>query len=131
MMLYNQKEDQDMDRIFIRDLEIHCIIGTKPVERTNRQKVVINVVLYCDFSRAAQSDRIEDTVNYKKLKDDIVAMVERSEFFLLERLVDEIAGICMKEDLVSRVRVAADKPGALTGARTVGVEIERMRQAPA
>lgn len=116
-----------MDRIFIRDLEVHCIIGTKPVERTNRQKVRINIVLDCDFSEASVSDRLEDTVNYKKLKDDIIEMVARSECQLLERLAEQIAGICMKEALVSKVRLSVDKPGALTSARTVGVEIERVR----
>ena len=88
---------------------------------------MINIVLDCDFSRASVSDRIEDTVNYKKLKDDIVEMVARSEFQLRERLAEKIAGICMKETLVSSVRLSVDKPGALTGARTVGVEIERVR----
>lgn len=115
------------DKIYIRDLMSTCIIGTKPEEREKKQEVVINIVLECDLASACKSDKLDDTLNYRILKDAIMAFVEKSEFFLIERLADGIAGICLDCEEVSSATVTVDKPGALTGARSVAVEIERSR----
>ena len=117
-----------MDKIRIRGLEVHCIIGTRPVERENRQKVVMDITLDCDFSKASRTDNLADTVNYKELKDRICEMVADSSYFLLEKLAEKIAEICLVTPGVESVSLAIDKPGALTGARTVGVEIVRCRK---
>jgi FolB domain-containing protein len=115
------------DWIHIRDLTVPCIIGTKPDEREHRQNVVINLTLDCDLSVAGRSDRLEDTVNYMTLKKKVLAHVEASQFFLIERLAQTIADLCLEDPRVSAVRVSVDKPGALTRARSVAVEIERRR----
>ncbi len=117
-----------MDRIIITELEVRCIIGTREVERKNKQKVVINIELETDLSKAAKSDDLEDTVNYKDLKDEVCRMVEKSECFLLEKLADQIAAMCLQVDGVDAATVRAEKPGALTGARTVGVQVTRCRE---
>ncbi len=117
-----------MDRILIRDLAVSCIVGTKPDERVNRQTVLVNVALDCDLAPAGRSDRIEDTVNYRTLSKRIAAMVGKSSFFLIERLADRIAALCLAEPRVAAATVSVDKPGALTGARSVAVEIRRRRR---
>ena len=119
-----------MDRIYIRDLALRCIIGVYPEERREKQDVIINLVLECDLAVAARSDRLEDTMNYKELKQQIRAMVEASEFLLIERLADRIAEICLQNRRVQSATVTVDKPGALRFARSVAVEITRT-QAPA
>lgn len=116
------------DRIFIRDLRVTCIIGINPRERVEPQDVLINICMECDLAAACMSDAIEDTVNYKTLKDELVAACSHSSFFLIERLADEIASRCLRESRVRRVTVCVDKPGALTGARSVAVEVERGRE---
>jgi dihydroneopterin aldolase len=117
-----------MDRIYIRDLKVQCIVGINPHERDEEQDVCINITLCCDCSAACLSDRIEDAVNYKTLKDELVAFVRESTFFLIEKLAEELASRCLAcDDRVSHVVVCVDKPGALTGARSVAVEIERSR----
>lgn len=123
--IYRQNGLHAMDKIFIRELEIDCIIGTKPVERERPQTVVINISLECDLSAAAESDDLNDTINYKKLSDEICEMVSASSFFLLEKLAEQVATICLNTDGVNSVTVSADKPEALPAARTVGVEIVR------
>ncbi len=117
-----------MDKIRISGLEVRCIIGTKPVERRNMQKVLIDIALDCDLNKAAKSDKLEDTINYKRLTDDILEMVAASKCFLLEKLAEKIASLCLSDPKVSAVSVSLDKPGALESARTVGVEIVRSRQ---
>ncbi len=115
-----------MDKIIIRDLRLEAIIGTMPEERTTRQEVVFNLEMFTDLSDAGKSDDLNDTVDYKAMKQAIIAMVEKSEFFLIEKLAQETADICLADSRVKKVRVCLDKPGALRFTRSVAVEIERM-----
>jgi len=119
--------DRAHDRIHIRDLRLRCIVGTNPEEREKKQDVVINITLTADLAPAAKTDALEDTVNYKAIKRDVVAMVEPSSFQLLETMAERIAGICLQREHVQQVTVLVEKPGALRFARTVGIEITRDR----
>lgn len=120
------------DRIHIRELHARCIVGIFPHEREVRQDVFLNITLEADLKKACRSDRIEDTVDYKGLKRAILEMVEQSEFYLIERLAEAVAEICLGHPAVERVTVSVDKPGALRFARSVAVEIQRSRgQQPA
>lgn len=114
-----------MDRIHIRDLALRCIIGIYPEERDNRQDVIINAAMETDLRAAGKSDAIEDTVDYKAIKLEILDFVEKSSFGLIESLAEGIAAICLKNSRVTRVTVTIDKPGALRFARSVAVEITR------
>lgn len=116
-----------LDKIFIRDLLLRCIVGIYPDERENKQDVIINIELSCDLSKAAASDQIDDTINYKSLKKEIIDLVENSAFLLIERMAGEIASLCLAHSGVLQVRVTVDKPGALRFARSVAVEIVRTR----
>lgn len=116
-----------MDRIYIRDLAMRCIIGIYEEERNNRQDIVLNMVLAGDFSAAAKSDDIKDAVNYKDIKKQVIALVEGSQFFLIETLAERVASICLQHPKVQQVTVTVDKPGALRYARSVAYEITRSR----
>jgi D-erythro-7,8-dihydroneopterin triphosphate epimerase len=119
---------ENLDKIYITDLLLKCIIGINDSERTQKQDVAINITLYADLSRPCKSDRIEDSIDYKGIKKHVITMVENSSFYLIERLADGIAQICLTHPLVKAVRVKVDKPGALRFAKSVGVEIFRARQ---
>jgi dihydroneopterin aldolase/D-erythro-7,8-dihydroneopterin triphosphate epimerase len=119
--------ETDLDRIYIRDLLTRCIVGIYDEERRAKQDVIINLVLYTDLSMAGRTDRIEDTVDYKRIKKDVIELVENSSFFLIERLAQAIADCCLEASGVRRVQVTVDKPGALRFARSVAVEIVRER----
>ncbi len=121
--------DPTWDRIHIRDLALRCIIGIYDEERRARQDVVINLTLYADLRRAAASDDIGDTVDYKTLKKQVIHLVETSSFLLVERLTGCIAEECLRDPRVLAVNVRVAKPGALRFARTVEVELTRFRAA--
>ncbi len=120
-------DDAHLDKIHIRDLQVRCIVGIYPEERAAKQDVLINITLHADYRAACESDDIADTVDYKKVKKQIFEMVERSEFFLVERLAEEIARLCLAHGGVARADVTVDKPGALRFAKSVAVEISRAR----
>ncbi len=114
------------DRIHIRDLAARCIVGFNDWEREKKQDILINVTLHADLAKACASDRVEDSVNYKALKNRILSMVEESECHLIERLAESIAELCLTDARVQKVDVSVDKPGALRFARSVAVEITRV-----
>ncbi len=116
-----------MDRLFVRDLTVQAIIGVNPDERTERQPLVLNVELECDLAAACRSDRLEDTVNYKRLQDRIVRETETSQCLLIEHVAERIAALCLEEPLVQAVSVTVDKPRALRFARSAAVTIRRCR----
>lgn len=115
------------DQIFIRDLLVRCIVGVDERERAGKQDVLVHVTLYLDLRQAGQSDTLEDTIDYRALKKQILHMAEESRFYLIEALAERIAAICLADARVDRVKVTVEKPGALRFARTVGVEIIRGR----
>ncbi|MCS6772345.1 MAG: dihydroneopterin aldolase [Kiritimatiellae bacterium] len=116
-----------MDRIYIRDLMIRCIIGVYPEERRDKQDVIINVELAGDFSKAGLTDNLADAVDYKQIKKNIVGLVEKSSFNLIETLAERIAAICLDHPRVVEAKVTVDKPGALRFARSVAFEITRRK----
>lgn len=116
-----------LDRIEIHDLLLRCIVGINDAERKNKQDVLINIVMWADTRPAAQSDDIADAVNYRTVTKDIISYVEASRHYLVERLVERIAMLCLKDKRVQRVEVRLEKPGALRFARSVGVAIIRSR----
>lgn len=117
----------ELDKIYIRDLHTRCILGIYPEEREKPQEITVNIVLFADLREAGESDRIEDTVDYKEVKQQVLALVENSSFYLVEKLAREVADICLKAPRVQRATVTVDKPGALRFARSVAVEITRCR----
>ena len=113
------------DHIVIKDLLLRCIIGAQEWEREKKQDVLINLLLETDIALAAQSDSLEDALNYRTVTKAIIAHVEESSYFTLEALATAVARICVVEHRAARVLVSLEKPGALRFARSVGVEIER------
>lgn len=116
-----------LDRIEIHDLLLRCIVGINDSERKNKQDVLINIVMWADTRPAAETDAIEDSVNYRTVTKKIIEHVEASDYFLVERLVEQVARICVEDERVQRVQVRVEKPGALRFARSVGITIERSR----
>ena len=115
------------DRIFLRGLEIECIIGFIDWERRIKQKVVIDLELPVDCRRAAASDAVEDTVDYKRVSKRLIAFVAGSEFKLVETLAHRAALLILQEFGLPWVRLSINKPGAIRGSRDVGVAIERTK----
>ncbi len=114
-----------MDIIFLNDLRIETVIGIWDWERKVRQTVVIDLEMSADIARAAASDRVEDTLNYKLVAKRLQEFVGESSFQLVETLAERVAAIVRDEFDVAWVRVRVHKPGAIRGSRDVGVEIER------
>lgn len=117
-----------MDRIFIEDLEVETVVGVYDWEREIRQKVVLNLEMNANIARAAETDSIDNTLNYKAVAKRLSAFVGASEFYLVETLAERCAEIVLAEFGVEWLTLRLDKPGAVTGSKSVGVMIERGRK---
>jgi dihydroneopterin aldolase len=115
------------DRIFLRGLAVECIIGFIEWERRIKQTVVIDIELPVDCTRAAASDDVADTLDYKKVAKRVISFVEESDFKLVETLAHRMAVVVLQEFDLDWVRLSVNKPGAIRGSRDVGVSIERTR----
>jgi dihydroneopterin aldolase len=115
------------DIIFLRDLRVQTIVGIWDWERKIRQTVSIDLKMGADIRQAASTDNIDDTLNYKLVAKRVQQFVGESEFQLVETLAENIAGVILSEFELPWVEVSVSKPGAIRGARDVGVIIYRSK----
>jgi len=113
--------------IRITDLSLRTIIGLYDWERTTKQDVIINAEIHFDASKAAQSDKVADTIDYKAINKAIIKHVEESQYFLIEKMAGAILKLIMDDPKAEKATVRVDKPGALRFARSVSVELEARR----
>ena len=118
---------QSADHIFLRGLAAECIIGFIEWERRVKQTVVVDLELPVDCRRAAATDDVADTVDYKSVAKRVLAYIEASEFKLVETLAHSLAMLLLEEFGLEWVRISVNKPGAIRNSRDVGVVIERNR----
>ena len=119
-----------MDIIYLNDLCIDTIIGIYDWERRIKQTIRLDLEMASDIRKAATSDDIEDTLNYKAVAKRLISFVESSEFQLVETLAERITEIVLNEFQVPWVRLRVNKQGAVRGAQDVGVIIERGAKVP-
>jgi dihydroneopterin aldolase len=114
-----------MDIIFLGGLEIQTIIGIYDWERETKQTIILDIEMAFDIAKAAETDDIQYTLDYKTVSKRIISFVENSQFFLVEKLIVEIANILRYEFNVPWVKITLNKKGAIRGASDVGIMIER------
>src|SRR5258708_39567128 len=78
-----------------------------------------------NIRKAARRDRIEDTIDYKKIAKTTIAFVEKSKFQLIETLAERLAGLLLAQFKLSEISLKVSKPGAVRGSQNVGGEITR------
>ena len=114
-----------MDIIFLADLRIETVIGIYDWERGIKQTVVFDLEMATDIRKAASSDHIDDTLDYKSVAKRVIQFVEGSEFQLVETLAEKVAELILTEFKVPWIRLKLNKSGAIRGASGVGIIIER------
>lgn len=114
-----------MDVVFIRDLKVDTVVGIYDWEKRMRQHVLLDIEMGADIARAAKSDKIEDTLDYKAVAKRVHQFIQESQFGLVETLAERTAELVMKEFHVPWVKITLNKPGAVSGSKSVGVMIER------
>ncbi|MCK5524095.1 MAG: dihydroneopterin aldolase [Thiomargarita sp.] len=114
-----------MDIIYLKALKIDTIVGIFEWERQIKQTVVLDLEMATDIQKAASTDKIEDTLDYKAVTKRLIDFVSHSEFQLVETLAERITEIVLTEFSVPWIRLQLNKSGAIRGAQEVGIIIER------
>jgi dihydroneopterin aldolase len=114
-------------RVFVHDLEIVASVGLLEYEKRYEQRIVVSADLFVRDDYDGVSDRLADVLDYGRLVDDIVRLVQREHVNLIETLAERIATQCLADERVASVRVRIEKPEVLPSCRAVGIEIERCR----
>ena len=118
-----------MDIVYIRDLEIETVIGIYDWEREIKQTVSLDLEMAHDIRKAAETDDIQYTLNYKSVAKRLISFIGGSEFLLVETMAEQCAQIVREEFGVPWLKLRLSKPGAVRGSRDVGVIIERGEKA--
>ena len=118
---------QASDTIFLHALEVETIVGIGDWERKIRQTVSIDLEMGADIRRAAATDSIGDTLNYKAVAKRVQQFVADAEFRLVETIAEKIAELVLQEFGIPWIRVRVSKPRAIRGAKDVGVLIYRAK----
>jgi len=114
-----------MDIVFIQGLKIDTVIGIYDWERQIRQDIVLDIEMSADIKAASETDHIDQTLDYKAVSKRLIDFVKASEFQLVETLAEKITEIIINEFDVKKVKLTLNKGEAVTGAKGVGVIIER------
>jgi len=114
-----------MDTIFITDLRADAIIGIYERERSIKQTISVDLELATSVSAAAETDNVENTLNYKLLSKRVEAFIAESEFHLIETLAEHIAQLILDEYKVPWLKLTLHKLDALSNSKDVGVRITR------
>lgn len=116
-----------MDKIIIRDLRARGAIGITDEERMSPQDILINAELFTDTRKAAETDCIDDCVNYSTVAKNILKLAAENRRKTVEALARDIADMCLGNELVKKVLIRVEKTSAVRFTKSVGVEIERSR----
>lgn len=115
------------DVVFVQGLQLEASIGVFDWEKTIRQRLIMDIELYTDFSAAAQSDALADAVDYGAVCERIHAVIRQDHYQLLESLADAIIWTLFEQFSVARIVLRIHKPGAIPGTDSVGVKVDRRR----
>lgn len=124
-ILNTPHEFQFYDKVFIENLTVLASIGIYEWEQTIKQRLEIDVVMYWDNKKAAQSDDVADCLNYAEISEAITQYIQAKPFGLIERVAEEVANLLLVQYMIPAVHITVKKPTAVAAAKTVGVSIFR------
>ena len=115
-----------MDKIILDSFILETIIGTFPVEREKKQEIIASIEISTDLREAGLTGDLNKSLDYFTLYNEICEMADKSDFFLLESLAEEIARLILEKPLAYGVKIKITKQKALEKA-IASIEIERQK----
>jgi dihydroneopterin aldolase len=113
--------------VFVRDLEIIALLGVHQHEKAKAQRIIVNIDLSVREGASSIEDDIRNVVSYEVVVRRVERIVAQGHVHLVETLAERIAEACLSDERVMAARIRIEKPDVIPNARSVGVEIERIR----
>lgn len=101
------------DKLFIKDAEFNCFLGDTGKEKTERQKVFLDIELKGDYSEAVRKDDLGEAVDYLEAHSTVKELVEGKRFILAEAMAGKVAELLLENFEVEEVMVRVKKPNNL------------------
>lgn len=110
-------------KLELNGIDVECIIGERPDERTRAQRLRVDVVLTIGDT-AAKTDELADTVDYAALTEGIRAALVAAKCKMIERATKVVADLCLADEKVSAAKVRVVKSGAIPHLESAAAVIE-------
>lgn len=117
-----------MDKIFIEDLCVETFIGIYDWEQKTKQPLYIDCEIGFDLSKAGQTDKVTDSIDYAKVATTIKQTICKAPAGLLETLAERIATALFENFPTERVKLRINKGAIIENCKNVGIEIERIKK---
>lgn len=122
----------DCRRIFVRHFELEVSIGFYDIEKTRRQRVLLDIDVFVPMSISTpRDDQPHEVVDYDFVRRAVVSLTADRHFNLQETLLECVVDACLAKHGVRAVRAISQKPDIYPGDMTVGIEVFRFSTDPA
>ena len=119
-----------VDTIFLEGIQIPAALGVTAAERQMRRPVTLDIEIERDLHGAGRSDRIGQTVHYKRVFEVVEDVASNYEHKLVEALGERIAEAVIGKFDIDAVTVTVRKPKPIAGVlEYAGIRIRRERSA--
>lgn len=116
-----------MDKVFIEGLTVDAVIGVYDWEQQRKQSLILDLEIAWDNQPAAESDQLDDALDYDALSQAVIELIQSRPRALIETVAEEVAQLAIQQFSVPQIRVKVMKPTAIAAARHAAVEIVRSR----
>ncbi|MBF7071927.1 dihydroneopterin aldolase [Glaciecola sp. MH2013] len=117
-----------MDLVKIQGLSVQALIGVYDFERHAKQRLLLDVEMQTSLQAAAESDDVNDTIDYGKVAERLDEIAQSSSYYLLEALAKEMIESILAEFKPYSIRLTVNKPDILKNAENVAISIYRERE---
>lgn len=117
-----------MDKVFIKNMEVECIVGILDFERTTTQRLLVNIEVDADLKQCALSGNLEDSIDYARMAQLVKDYIISKQALLLESLAYELCDLILSNfSKAQAVLVNLQKPDILDYCQGVGIEVKQER----
>ena len=113
--------------ILIKDFIINEIIGIYKHEKTNKQKIIFNLVIDVNPNTTPDENNLASIVDYEKITNKLKKLIKNKSYNFLESLVEDSFKEIFKDKRINSVKIKIEKPEAIKNATSVGIEVFKSR----
>ena len=113
--------------VLIKDFIIYEIIGIHQYEKSNRQKIIFNIVIDVNQNIFPDENNLSSIVDYEKITNKLEILAKNKKYNFLESLAEDSFNEIFADKRINSVKIKIEKPDAITNAQSVGVEVFKSR----
>jgi dihydroneopterin aldolase len=113
--------------VLIKDFIIYEIIGIHQYEKSNRQKIIFNIVIDVNQNIFPDENNLSSIVDYEKITNKLETLAKNKKYNFLESLAEDSFNEIFADKRINSVKIKIEKPDAITNAQSVGVEVFKSR----